>query len=268
MRRAIAFLFFLLTLSPLVAQAGAYEDLIKAVEQGDVAEATMLLNRGADPNTADADGTTLLMSAARNGSEGLTDLLLKMRANIQLRNRYGDDALLLAAFRGHLSIVQKLVVAGAPINREEGWSPLAYAAFNGYFEIVKFLLEKDANVDALSDNGTSALMVAARNGHLDVVKLLLQHEADPDIENDAGGTALSWAEAAGNTEIASLVRKAMEASAADRLEAARLYQAEEARIAAEQARLEQEAKEKPEAEAVAGTAANSTESTETPLKPE
>lgn len=245
MRRLIVSTLLLLALLPAAAQAGAYEDLIKAVEQNDVAEVTALLSRGADPNTADADGTTLLMSAARNGNEALIDLLLKMRAKVRGRNRYGDDALLLAAFRGHLDIVRKLVAAGSPIDREEGWPPLAYAAFNGRLEVVRFLLEQEADVDALSDNGTSALMVAARNGHLDVVKLLLKHEADPDIENDAGGTALTWAEAAGNTEIASMMRQAMEASAAERREAARVYTIRQA----EQARLEQEAKKKAEAEA-------------------
>jgi hypothetical protein len=251
-KRVLASSLLLLCLLPTVAQAGVYEDLIKAVEQNDGAEVTTLLRRGADPNTADADGTTLLMTAARNSNEELIDLLLQMRAKVRGRNRYGDDALLLASFRGYLNIVRKLVAAGAPIDREEGWQPLAYAAFNGHLEVAKFLLEHEADVDALSDNGTSALMVAARNGHLEVVKLLLKYEADPDIENDAGGTALSWAEAAGNSEIAKLVRKAMDASAADRREAARLYairQAEEARQAAERARLEQEAKEKAAAEA-------------------
>jgi ankyrin repeat protein len=251
-KRLLATSLLLLSVLPALVQAGAYDDLIKAADQNDGAEVTTLLRRGADPNTADGDGTTLLMSAARNGNEELVDVLLQMRAKVRGRNRYGDDALLLAAFRGYLGIVRKLVAAGAPVNRDEGWQPLAYAAFNGHLEVAQFLLEHEADVDAMSDNGTSALMVAARNGHLEVVKLLLKHEADPDIENDVGGTALSWAEAAGNTEIARLVRKAMDASAAERREAARLYairQAEEARQAAERARLEKEAQEKAAAEA-------------------
>lgn len=256
MRRCWSISSLLLSLSlfmPLASHAGAYDDLLKAAEQNDSAEMMALLKRGADPDTADSDGTTLLMTAARNGNDDLVELLLQMRAKVSRRNRYGDDALLLASFRGHLAIVKRLVAAGAPLQRDDGWPPLVYAAFNGHLEVVRFLLAQGADIDAVSDNSTSALMVAARNGHLEVVKLLLEQEADPDMENDSGGDALSWAEAAGNSEIAELVRLAMKRSAADRLEAARLYAihvAEEERKAAEKARLQREA-ELAEAEAAA-----------------
>lgn len=257
MRRSLILTAMVLGLSlPLSAQAGTYDDLLKATEQNDTGEVVSLLQRGADPNTADPDGTTLLMTAARNGNEQLVELLLTMRAKVGSRNRYGDDALLLASFRGYLAVVKRLVAAGAPLERTDGWPPIAYAAFNGHLDIVRFLIDKGADVDAVSDNSTSALMVAARNGHLEVVKLLLAHEADPDIENDAGGDALSWAEAAGNSEIAELVRQAMKRSADDRLEAARLYAehlAEQERLAAEKARLQREAEEK---EAAAASAAD------------
>ena len=47
----------------------------------------------------------------------------------------------------------------------------------GYSEIVKFLLSRGADVDALSVTGTP-LSLAAFKGHASTVKILLQHNAD------------------------------------------------------------------------------------------
>lgn len=197
-----------MALFTLTAQAGIYDDTLKAVTENDAATLSALLDRGVDPDTADADGNTLLMISARSGYESQVDLLILRRAKVQARNRFGDDALLLAAFKGYLPVVKLLLAAGAPVNRDQGWQPLIYAAFNGQVETMRYLLEQGADVNGVSNNGTTALMVAARNGHLEAVKLLLAHKAAPDKINDAAGTALKWARAAGNTDIVELLESA------------------------------------------------------------
>ncbi|EMS64799.1 Heat shock protein STI [Triticum urartu] len=50
---------------------------------------------------------------------------------------------------------------------------------HGQSEIVKFLLSKGADVDAMSDLGTP-LLLAALKGHPSTLKILLQHGADPN----------------------------------------------------------------------------------------
>ena len=47
----------------------------------------------------------------------------------------------------------------------------------GHSEIVKFLLSKGVDVDAISDCG-APLTLAAVKGHASTVKILLQHNAD------------------------------------------------------------------------------------------
>lgn len=205
MRKLLAVCLFCLSLPAL---AGIYDDMLKAVLLDQTEEAVALLDRGMDPDTADAEGSTLLMLAARSGNADLVDQLIRRRAKVAARNRYGDDALLLASFRGHLAVVKLLVAGGAPVNRQGGWQPLAYAAFNGQVEVMRHLLGQGANINGASDNGTTALMVAARNGHLEAVQLLLQHKPEVDRINEAGGTALKWALAANHTDIAALLRKA------------------------------------------------------------
>jgi methionyl-tRNA formyltransferase len=41
-----------------------------------------------------------------------------------------------------------------------GWSPLIIAAYNGNFNVVKFLVDSGANINAVNNNGTSVLMYA------------------------------------------------------------------------------------------------------------
>ena len=70
--------------------------LVAAVKAGKSAEALSLLQRKADPNAAELDGTTALHWAVRNGDATLVDRLLRAGAKATAANRYGVTALPLA----------------------------------------------------------------------------------------------------------------------------------------------------------------------------
>ncbi len=192
---------------PISAVAGAYEDLEEAMISGDTPWAIRLIESGLGVNAVDALGNTLLMQAVQRDNVSLFDYLLKQRARINTRNRNGETALSLAAFRGKLAFVQRLVDAGADINLY-GWPPLIYAAFNGHADVADFLIKRGADVNATTANGSSALLFAARFGHLEVVKVLLRAQADPNVINERGATAIDWALKTDNTDIADLLRQA------------------------------------------------------------
>ena len=200
-----AFVFALLL--PLLASAGAYEDMQEALIRNDSSAAIELIKRGMDVNTVDRSGNTLLMQAVRGEVPGLFDYLLQRRARVNTRNKNGETALSIAAYTGKLAYVKRLVDAGAEINFF-GWPPLAYAAYNGHLEIADFLLKRGAEVNAKTENGATALFFAARFGHIEVVRLLLSQRADPTIVNDCGETAVDWALKSENTDIADLLRAA------------------------------------------------------------
>ena len=58
------------------AVGGVYEDLRSAAELNHTSDIAKLLAKGADPNTPDESGNTLLMIAVRNNNAELVNLLV------------------------------------------------------------------------------------------------------------------------------------------------------------------------------------------------
>lgn len=67
-----------------------------------------------------------------------------------------------------------------------GACPLHIAAMNGNAEVVKVLLEYNADIDSRQSNGSTALLLATYNKHHEVVRVLLESGADPE-EKGSGG---------------------------------------------------------------------------------
>jgi len=80
---------------------------------------------------------------------------------------------------------------------DEGESLLAYAAASENLFLVKYLIEKGADVNAIGNDPYgirwSVLMHAASRKNKDIVKMLLDAGADVHYRNPAGETALSIA---------------------------------------------------------------------------
>lgn len=199
--------FSLLLATSSLASAGTHEDLLAAVRNDRTDQVVSYVLQGADPDTSDAAGTTLLMTAAANGNLRLVSGLLALRAATSRYNRFGETALALAALNGHGEIVRLLVEKGAPINGQS-WAPLHYAVFNGHQDIVRYLIEQGAHLNARAPNRHTPLMLAARNGHGEIVRMLLAAGANPELGDLEGQDALTIATQAGNGEIASLLLSA------------------------------------------------------------
>ena len=70
--------------------------------------AGMLLERGADPNAAQAGGSTRLHSAAHLGDAEMVEMLLAHGADPALASDDGRDAAAMAAEREHAALADKL----------------------------------------------------------------------------------------------------------------------------------------------------------------
>ena len=174
------------------AQAGSYEDFFKAVQFDNVRTVQTLLQRGFDPNTVNPEGIPALMLAVQEPSLKVAEFLASWpQTKTEVRNANDESPLMLAALRGYLPLVKKLVANDADVNKP-GWTPLHYAATGGHVPIVEFLLDESAYIDAESPNGTTPLMMAAMYGSPEAVKFLIQAGADLTLKNQLGMTALDF----------------------------------------------------------------------------
>jgi ankyrin repeat protein len=76
----------------------------------------------------------------------------------------------------------------------------------GYFDIIQYLVvEKGADVNAKSNNGTTILFAAVFSGDLKVVQYLVEKGADVNAKNKDGLTPL---DVTGNKEIKKFLQNA------------------------------------------------------------
>lgn len=111
-----------------------------------------------------------------------------MGSNVRLSLR-------VAVMRGDLKTVKYIFDhqgwdANAHVDQAGETTPLHIACKNGHNEIVSYLLQKGADVNARDWNGDTALHASVSQRHVPTVALLLEHGADPRKENDDGETPL------------------------------------------------------------------------------
>jgi ankyrin repeat protein len=177
--------------SPMASAASA-NAVIKSVKFDDASGVRSALQAGFDPNTTDPQGMPLLVLAAREKSEKVTEVLLAdSRIDVEKTDSAGENAMMLAAIVKDAPIVQMLIAKGAKVDKP-GWTPLHYAASTGDDNVVTMLLNAHADVNAKSPNDTTPLMMAARGGFASTIQLLVQHGANPLAKNQLGMTALDF----------------------------------------------------------------------------
>ena len=191
-----------------VATAQALEESWRAALDGDLVTVQRLVERGASPDSSDREGSTLLMLAARTGHLPVVSYLLSQKASVNARNRFGDTALMAASLKGQVAVARVLLENGAELN-PPGWTPLHYAAFDGRTEMIKFLLDKGAEKNAVAPNEFTPLMLAVRNGHEEAAWALLY--GDPDVNyktRSTGDSALTLATKRGYVPVVNLLKRA------------------------------------------------------------
>ncbi|KAK7380781.1 hypothetical protein VNO78_33300 [Psophocarpus tetragonolobus] len=191
-----------------------------AVEEGRKDCFKVLLANAARTDAKNAkEGDTPLHMASAMGDESMVKLILeKCEATKHVRNAEGKspydvavenghaclydmlclgDKLCMAARKGKMRTIQKVLEKGAAINGRDqyAWTPLHRAAFKGRIDAVKLLLERGAEVDAADGEGYTPLHCAVEAGHADVTEILVKKGADVGARTKRGVRALAMAEA-------------------------------------------------------------------------
>ncbi len=112
-----------------------------------------------------------------------------------------------AASTNDIFLLKKTISEGKE-NLKTNPTPLIIAAQKGYSEIVKTLLDADANPNLTDSMNQTPLLWAAAKNHPKIIQILLEAKADPEIkENNFGQTALMVASTKGYKESLSLLLK-------------------------------------------------------------
>ena len=179
--------------------ASSLEDrLLFASRKGTVEEVKKLLAAGAKVNAfsiePDNEGETALSGACSGGHLDVVVVLLNAGADPNPK-RSRHLPLVRAASNGFVAIVEKLVDAGANLEKAD-WldtTPLIRAAAN--LEMTRVLLKLGANVNTQTKNGKTALMrnCFGDKHDLNVVKELVEAGANLNLKDRKGDTALDMA---------------------------------------------------------------------------
>ena len=148
----------------------------------DIGIIKLLVENGANIDDVSTKNSTPLFIASQVRNKNVVTYLLEKGANINTITALGYSALSIVAYKGYLDLVKILVENKANINHD-GFSPIYMAVLGGNLQIVKYLCEKGADINAkiTNDDEESAFILAAHEGHLPILKYLLDNGAKIDI---------------------------------------------------------------------------------------
>jgi ankyrin repeat protein len=144
-------------------------------------------------------------SVDRNDLQGVRQEVAE-GASLESTDHRNKTPLHLAAEQGHMQIVEYLVENGANVNAATPESngavtPLRFAIGNDDYQMVRYLIQNGADVNQANEAGWTPIMTAARVGNRDIIQLLLEQGAELDVRTDDGLTPVRIASNYGWTDI-------------------------------------------------------------------
>jgi ankyrin repeat protein len=123
------------------------------------------------------------------------------------------DLLCTSAALNNLSLVEQLLDASVDVNATRctrnvhDQTALHYAAANGSLQVAAALIERNANIDAISAKHNTPVLLAAANDRFGVVVHLINAKANISLTNSAGQSVLHYAAAFKRVESVQLLIK-------------------------------------------------------------
>ncbi|XP_077447893.1 receptor-interacting serine/threonine-protein kinase 4 [Stigmatopora argus] len=170
----------------------------------------LLTRRSAHVDAKDEDQYTALHWAAQNGDEAVARLLLDRGAAIDETDGQGRTSAHVACQHGQENVVRVLLSRGADVRvkGKDDWTALHFAAWQGHLGIVKLLVKQaGADVNGQTADGRAPLHLAAQRGHYRVARILIELKADVHVTTWELNTPLHVAAETGHTSTSRLLIK-------------------------------------------------------------
>lgn len=217
------------------------QQFLRAVIENDLGEvAKMIVHDDRLVKSRNASGASALLLAVYHGLDEMAGVLLRSEVPIDLPEAaaVGDLArvrelaaehpqalaepapdgfppLVLAAWLGHVAVVEELLRLGADPN-QAARNPTAMTPLHGAatghdgraaLAAARLLLDRGASLEAIGAGGFTPLHLAASQGHRDLVELMLERGAEAGAPSDTDATAADIAAERGFNDIVRLLER-------------------------------------------------------------
>lgn len=181
--------------------------LMLAAENGKPSVIQCLLSRpGIEIDSRDRQGLTALMYAVRSRRYAAAKALVAAGAKTYLRDNMGKTALHYGTVDPGIAVL--LLDHGALIEATDrrGFTPLMQAVEYGNREVVRVLLDRGSDVNAVDfSDGRSPLMLAINRQDMDMASQLLKGGADANLADKQGRFPIYQAAVSGFSSIIALL---------------------------------------------------------------
>lgn len=191
--------------------------LIQAVSSNDFSKVSEILKTNTDSiDEVNENGETPLLIAIHNNQNDIAKKLIDAGANVNQQDNIKDSPYLYAGAEGKTEILMYMLSHSTPdqsITNRFGGNALIPAAEKGHIENVELLLnDGNVNINHQNNYGYTALIeaVALRDGsqvYQDIVAELLKHDADPNIVDNYGKSAKDYANELGYRNISKMLQE-------------------------------------------------------------
>ncbi len=149
-----------------------------------------------------------IYTAVRSGDRFAVESLLQQAVSPNERDANGNTLLIQSVIYANLDVLRFLIDHGADVNATNNAGATALMRAAGDTAKIKLLVSNGADVNARSALGNGPLILAARaNPSADAVRLLLEHGANVNATNNFCANAIMTAAASGDLETVKLLLK-------------------------------------------------------------
>jgi ankyrin repeat protein len=152
-----------------------------------------------------------LMKAVQHNDAAAVKRLIAEGVNVSELDSNGDAPLVMAAYKGYTEVVRLLLEAGADVAAvDPGMKATALhaAAYAGRTEAAKLLIEYGIDIDKQGPkNGYTALHDAIWQNNVETAKVLIDAGANLTLESHSGETPIQFAKSNRRKEISAAIER-------------------------------------------------------------